>query len=210
MRFLIHYVFEQAAYYIHSYTSFIAEQYYSITITFTLATGTFHKYTKPTKCTSEAVLSAMWCRRIHPFHDHRYFGLTTFLTAFAFGSYLILTKLKIIWARGAARIGWGRLDTRHGVPTSCDIFSQQQWDQPVVLTNQRQKWLLRTSFWQGCTVVKESKVWYRWGKVYNYWFWTFSFSCLTSTHKSSMVTSYWLKSDLHCIILHIQSYTYYL
>ena len=40
-------------------------------ITFTLATGTFHTYTKPTKCTSEAVLSAMWCRRIHPFHDHR-------------------------------------------------------------------------------------------------------------------------------------------
>ena len=25
-----------------------------------------------------------------------YFGLTTFLTAFAFGSYLVLTKLKII------------------------------------------------------------------------------------------------------------------
>ena len=40
-------------------------------ITFTLATGTFHTHTKPTKCTSETVLSAMWCRRIHPFHDHR-------------------------------------------------------------------------------------------------------------------------------------------
>ena len=32
-----------------------------------------------------------------PFMIIGYFGLTTFLTAFAFGSYLILTKLKIIW-----------------------------------------------------------------------------------------------------------------
>ncbi|CAK9011890.1 unnamed protein product [Durusdinium trenchii] len=31
-----------------------------------------------------------------PFMIIGYFGLTTFLTAFAFGSYLILTKLKII------------------------------------------------------------------------------------------------------------------
>mmetsp|Transcript_24135 Transcript_24135/g.55965 ORF Transcript_24135/g.55965 Transcript_24135/m.55965 type:complete len:102 (+) Transcript_24135:75-380(+) len=31
-----------------------------------------------------------------PFMVIGYFGLTTFLTAFAFGSYLILTKLKII------------------------------------------------------------------------------------------------------------------
>ena len=32
-----------------------------------------------------------------PFMIIGYFGLTTFLTAFAFGSYFILTKLKIIW-----------------------------------------------------------------------------------------------------------------
>ncbi|CAE7703929.1 unnamed protein product [Symbiodinium sp. CCMP2592] len=31
-----------------------------------------------------------------PFMVIGYFGLTTFLTAFAFGSYLVLTKLKII------------------------------------------------------------------------------------------------------------------
>lgn len=65
--------FEHAAYYIHSYTIFIAEQYYSITI-YNIHLGNWHFphiHTKPTKCTSEAVLSAMWCRRIHPFHDHR-------------------------------------------------------------------------------------------------------------------------------------------
>ena len=55
-----------------------------------------------------------------PFMIIGYFGLTTFLTAFAFGSYLILTKLKIIWENVAAELipaaGWAGSGHGHDGP----------------------------------------------------------------------------------------------